>query len=80
MKAKWRDLTIKSKIIITGVLIISAFSFFNLFYFIPHMEESIIAKKKEKLKQLTELSMSCVQHAYRSYQEGIYPSEAAAKR
>jgi len=80
MKWKWRDLSIKLKIILTGIFIISTFSIFNLFYFIPHMEESIVAKKKEKLRQLTELSMSCIHHAYRSYQDGIFPSEKAAQR
>ncbi len=76
---KWKNLSIKFKIVITGLLIITAFTSFNLVYFIPHMEQSIISKKKEKLKQLTQLSISCIKTCYRNYQEGIYRSENMAK-
>jgi methyl-accepting chemotaxis protein len=51
MKA-WHNLPIAAKIIIIGTGIIAVFSLVIFVYLLPKMEESIFAKKEEKLKDI----------------------------
>ncbi len=52
----WRKLSILKKIILLGVFLIFLFSITTFFYFIPLIESNTIEKKKEKVRDLTNLA------------------------
>ncbi|HEY1405118.1 MAG TPA: methyl-accepting chemotaxis protein, partial [Spirochaetota bacterium] len=58
MHLRWIDLSIKIKIILSGIAIIAAFTVIIFAYLIPTIETSIIAKKQEMIQNIVRSAIS----------------------
>jgi len=75
-----KNISIKIKIIISGCVIILCFATGIFGYLIPLMQESVIEKKKEKIKEITDIALSIVKKNYDEYQEGNLSLEEAQSK
>ena len=70
MSLKWNDLSIKIKIIISGLIIIAAFTAIIFAYIIPSIETSVIAKKKEMIQNIVRSAVTVADKYNRDASEG----------
>ncbi len=75
----WKKISIRFKIIIIGTLIISLFATTVFLYYIPELEHSIISKKKEKIKEHTEIAIWTISNFYEDFKMGIMSENRAKK-
>jgi len=75
----WKDFSIKTKIYIAGLLIISAFVGTVFLYIIPTFETYAIDLKKEKIKNVTQSSVTIIESIHKMYKAGKYTEEEAKK-
>ncbi|MCP4132645.1 MAG: methyl-accepting chemotaxis protein [bacterium] len=80
MKFAWKKLSIRFKIMIIGFSIILLFALPAFVFFIPLIENSIMDKKKEKIKELTDVAVFTVSSIYKEYTDGNISEEDAKKR
>jgi len=62
MRFSWKHLTIRSKIVILGVILVSSLVLVIFLHFLPTVESSILDKKKEKIKEITEAATSVLKY------------------
>ena len=75
----WKKISIRYKIIIIGIVIIMFFAATVFFYYIPALENSILSKKKEKIKEHTEIAIWTINNFYRDFKEGTMKEDMAKK-
>lgn len=71
----WKNASIQSKIIFTGVFVVIMFTAAVFFYFIPSMKNAIIETKKEKIRDIIDCAAFTIEGMYRDYQEGKISEE-----
>ncbi|MFZ5352493.1 MAG: methyl-accepting chemotaxis protein [Bacillota bacterium] len=72
-----KNINVKNKIILLGVLIIAAFFVFTLLYVVPTAYNEIEARTIEKTLNITETAYSIVKHNYEQYKSGKISEEKA---
>jgi len=71
----WKNASIQSKIIFTGVFVVIMFTSAVFFYFIPSMKNAIIETKKEKIRDIIDCAAFTIEGMYRDFQEGKISEE-----
>ena len=62
MKKFWNNLSIRKKIMSTGMIIILIFTLFIIGFIIPVMKASVMEKKKEKIKEHVEIAYATLDY------------------
>ena len=62
---QWRNVNISTRVVLTGLLIITLFVAFTYGWLLPEIERTLIEKKKEKIKEATESAWSILAHYHR---------------
>lgn len=75
----WKDYSIKTKVYIPGLLIITAFVLTIFIYILPTFENYSVNLKKEQVKYITETAVNTVDLIYKKYKAGIYTEREAKK-
>ncbi len=80
MSFKWNDLSIKIKIIVSGLAIIAAFTVVIFAYIIPSIETSILDRKKEMIQNIIRSAITIADRYNKDAQEGTLSVEDAKEQ
>ena len=69
---RWDNIKIRNKIIIVMTMIILLFALVVFGFFIPQVHLNMVKKKKEKLKEIIQVSMVIVSNIEKQQKEGVY--------
>jgi methyl-accepting chemotaxis protein len=75
----FKNLSIKYKVILLGLCIISLFAITTFGYLLPKMEDTIMDKKRQKIKNLVQTSISIINSIYLDSQKELISEEKAKK-
>ena len=67
---KWKNFSIQTKVLVVGGIIIVSFVSTIFFTLIPTIETSIYDMKKEKIKDIVDMTITTINGMYREYEEG----------
>jgi len=80
MQEKARKKSIRLNILFFGLGICMVLSLLLFFYLIPEVEGNIVDVKKQKIKDITDMSMCVIYRAYNEYRNGDLTEEEAKLR
>jgi len=67
---KWKNFSIQTKVLVVGGIIIVSFVSTIFFTLIPTIETSIYDMKKEKIKDIVDMTITTINGMYREYEAG----------
>jgi methyl-accepting chemotaxis protein len=73
----WKDIAIKTKIYIVGLIIIFIFAVTVFAYMIPKFESVSIERKREKIRNVVETGVNIIKSIYSEYKAGAITEEEA---
>lgn len=68
---KWKNLSIQTKVLIVGGVVIVSFVSTIFFTLVPSIESSIYDMKKEKIKDIVDMTITTINGMYRDYRDGL---------
>ncbi|MBN1498766.1 MAG: cache domain-containing protein [Spirochaetes bacterium] len=76
----WQNLSIKSKIIIIGFMIIFSFSLSIFLYIIPKTKTGLTNFKKQLIRDVVYTTVSMIEHNYNLHKQGLITEDEAKAR
>ncbi|MCP4134241.1 MAG: methyl-accepting chemotaxis protein [bacterium] len=77
MNLSWKNLSLNKKILLPGILLILLFIAFTLGYILPLIKTQLVAEKKDKIRELVNITISSVQKIHDDFTAGKITEDAA---
>lgn len=76
----WRNISIKYKILIPFILIITVFILYITLIVLPSVREDMVQQKENEIKSVVNSSLAIIEHYYNEYQTNGMPEEEAQRK